>query len=250
MEKIKSEGNSIHSLYDQNGVLQSNTEKVLGITAEYYSNLFQAGETNKRLQKEILSKTKVKINQDQKAFCDKELDLNELEEGMKHLPAGKTPGLDGLPVEFYQKMWPVVKSDFLEMVREVEKQNILSNSQRKGAIRLIFKKEDRSDLKFYRPISLLNVDVKIITKTLALRLGKILPHVISQDQTCIPGRNIATNLHTLNDVIKYANSRNIEAAILFLDQEKAFDRVDHHFLFQTLRHLNFGDYFISWIKIF
>ena len=101
MEKIKSEGNSIHSPYDQNGVSQSNTEKVLGITAEYYSNLFQAGETNKRLQKEILSKTKVKINQDQKAFCDKEFDLNELEEGMKHLPAGKTPGLDGLPVEFY-----------------------------------------------------------------------------------------------------------------------------------------------------
>ena len=69
-------------------------------------------------------------------------------------------------------------------------------------------------------------------------------------KSCIPGRNIAANLHTLNDVIKYANSRNIEAAILFLDQEKAFDRVDHHFLFQTLRHLNFGDYFISWIKIF
>ena len=83
---------------------------------------------------------------------------------MKHLPAGKTPGLHGLPVEFYQKMWLVVKSDFLEMVREVQKQNILSNSRRKGAIRLIFKKEDRSDLKFYRPISLLNVDVKIITK--------------------------------------------------------------------------------------
>ena len=215
-------------------MLQSNTEKVLCITAEYYSNLFQAGETNKRLQKEILSKTKVKINQDQKAFCDKELDLNELEEGMKHLSAGKTPGLDGLPVEFYQKMWPVVKSDFLEMVGEVQKQNILSNSQRKGTIRLIFKKEDQSDLKLYRPISLLNVDVQIITKTLALRLGKILPHVISQDQTFIPGRNIAANLHTLNDVIKYASSRNIEAAILFLDQEKAFDRVDHYLLFQTL----------------
>ena len=103
------------------------------------------------------------------------------------------------------------------MVREMQKQNILSDSQRKGAIWLIFKKEDRSDLKFYRPISLLNVDMKIITKTLALRLGKILPHVISQDQTCIPARNIATNLHTLSDVIKYANSRNIETSILFLD---------------------------------
>ena len=70
------------------------------------------------MQKEIVSKTKVKINQDQKAFCDKELDLNELKEGMKHLSAGKTPGLDGLPVEFYKKMWPVVKSDFLERLEK------------------------------------------------------------------------------------------------------------------------------------
>ena len=90
--------------------------------------------------------------------------MNELEEGLKHLPVSKTPGLDGLPVEFYKKMWPIVKSGFLEMVREVQKQNIISDSQRNGAIKLIFKKEDRSDLKLYRPISLLNVDVKIITK--------------------------------------------------------------------------------------
>ena len=75
--------------------------------------------------------------------------------------------------------------------------------ERRGVIRLIFKKEDRSDLKFYRPISLLNVDVKIITKTLALRLGRMLPSIISNDQTCIPGRNIASNLHTLHDLVKY-----------------------------------------------
>ena len=69
-------------------------------------------------------------------------------------------------------------------------------------------------------LSLLNVDVKIITKTLALRLGTMLSSIISNDQTCIPGRNIASNLHTLHDIVKYANSTNIEAAILFLDQEK------------------------------
>ena len=134
------------------------------------------------------------------------------------------------------------------MVKEVRNTKNLSASQKKGVIRLTFKKEDRSDLKFYRPISLLNVDVKIITKTLALRLGRVLPSIISNDQTCIPGRNIASNLHTLNDIVKYANSKNIEAAIVFLDQEKAFDRVDHQFLMKTLKHLNFGDYFISWIE--
>ena len=88
------------------------------------------------------------------------------------------------------------------MVQEVQNLGVLSDSQRRGEIRLAFKKEDRSDLKFYRPISLLNVDINIITKTLALRLGKILPSVISKGQTGIPGRNIATNLHTLNDKLK------------------------------------------------
>ena len=175
--------------------------------------------------------------------------MTELEEGMKKLPVGKSLGLDGLPVEFYRKMWPNIKLDFLEMVKEVRNTKNLSDSQKKGVIRLIFKKEDRSYLNFYWPISLLNVDVKISTKTLALRLGRIPPSIISNDQACIPGRNMASNLHTLHDIVKYANSNNTEAAILFLDQEKAFDRVDHQFLIKTLKHLNFGDYFISWIEI-
>ena len=146
-------------------------------------------------------------------------------------------------------MWHLIRFDFLEVVSEVYQNEILSNSQRKGMIRLIFKKTDRTDLKYYRPISLLNVGVKIITKTLALRLGNVLPTIVSEDQTCIPGRNIAKNLHTLNDVIRCGNSKNIQAAILFLDQQKAFNRVSHEFLLKTLRHLNFGDYFVSWVQI-
>ena len=84
---------------------------------------------------------------------------------------------------------------------------------------------------------------------LSIRLSKVLPTIINSDQTCAPGRNIALNTYTLNDVIKYANSKNIQAAILFIDQEKAFDRVDHSFLIKTLEHLNFGNSFVTWIKI-
>ena len=51
------------------------------------------------------------------------------------------------------------------------------------------------------------------------------------------------------DIIKYANTKNIPAAILFLDQEKAFDRVDHDFLIKTLNHFNFEEYFTNWVKI-
>ena len=56
-----------------------------------------------------------------------------------------------------------------------------------------------------------------------MRLKKILPSLIDPSKTCVPGRNITKNVHTSQDLIKYANSENISAAILFIDQEKAFD---------------------------
>ena len=132
------------------------------------------------------------------------------------------------------------------MTEEVHQLNLPSA---KWSNKVVFKKEDRLNLKYYRPISMLNVDVKIITKMLAIRLSKVLPTIINSFQACVPGRNIALNTHTLNDVIKYANSKNIQAAILFIDQEKAFDIVDHSFLIKALEHLNSGNSFVTWIKI-
>ena len=124
MEKIKSEGNTIQSLYDKNGIQQCETSEVRKITEDYYSDLFRAGKTNKQYQSEILNKTKVRISQNQQNFCDKDFELTELEEGMKKLPIGRSPGLDGLPVEFYRKMWPNIKLDFLEWSKKCETQRI------------------------------------------------------------------------------------------------------------------------------
>ena len=167
------------------------------------------------MQNQILSKTTAKITNEQKNMCDDMINLNELEYSIQQLPLGKTAGPDGLPVEFYMPFWPIIKLDFLKMTEEVHRLNLLSDSQRNGAIRLVFKKEDRLNLKYYRPISLLNVDVKIIIKMLAIRLSKVLPTIINSDQTCVPGRNIALNTHTLNDVITYANSKKYTSSYSF-----------------------------------
>ena len=114
MEKIKAEGNKIHSLYDKNGILQSKTANVLKIAEDYYSVFFRASETDKRMQNEILSKTKIKINQEQKRLWERNLELLELEQGMDHLPLGKSPGLDCLPVEFYRQLQPIIKLGFFK----------------------------------------------------------------------------------------------------------------------------------------
>ena len=73
-------------------------------------------------------------------------------------------------------------------------------------------------MKNYRPISLLNVDVKVITKALAIRLADGLPD-IHNNQKCIPGRHIVNKIHIVKDLIELINKNENEAVLIFLYQE-------------------------------
>lgn len=83
-------------------------------------------------------------------------------------------------------------------------------------------KSQSNDMKFYSPISLLNIDYKIISKALSLRLSNVLPKIINPDQTfAIKGRSIFNNLHLIRNVIDYIDQKNLEATFICLDQEKS-----------------------------
>ena len=113
----------------------------------------------------------------------------------------------------------------------------------------MYKKGDREDLTNWRPITLLNTDYKIIAKTLANRLKKVLAYCINVDQTCsVPGRSIVDNCALIRASIYYCQASNTEAAVISLDQSKAFDRVDREYLFRVLTRYGFNPSFIQWIK--
>ena len=96
---------------------------------------------------------------------------------------------------------------------------------------LSFKKGDRLDPRNWRLISLLNVDYKLVARVLAGRLLKVIHLVVADDQTCgVPGRYISENVAFLRDVVCYASFSGQPIAILSLDQEKAFNRVDWGFM--------------------
>ena len=91
-------------------------------------------------------------------------------------------------------------------------------------ITLIPKQGDLTKLKYRRPISLLCIDYKILTKILANRLKNILPTIISKEQTCsIPNRTIFNNLFLIREIITLTNKKN-KLYILQVDQEKAFNK--------------------------
>ena len=144
------------------------------------------------------------------------------------------------------------RTSFLGSLEESYNKGELTPSQRQAIIKLLEKKgKDRSLLKNWRPLSLLNVDYKIASKALANRLKKVLPYLISINQYAyVENRNIADALRTISDVLDYTKLVNLPGILLCIDFEKAFDSISWSFLFKVLESFNFGESFKTWIKLF
>ena len=104
-------------------------------------------------------------------------------------------------------------------------------------------------IKNCRPISLINVDIKIASKALAFRMKKVLPSIIHYDQTAyVKGRYIEESVSLIDDLLKFAEEENLDGILFAADIEKAFDSVDHNFIFASLKKFGFGDNFIQWVR--
>ena len=100
------------------------------------------------------------------------------------------------------------------------------------------------------PISLLNVDNKILSWALTNRLSKVLTFIVGEDQTCsVSGRTIFDNLALFRDTLDYINLTDETGILASLDQKKAFDRVDRSFLSIVYQKFGFGPVFLRWISI-
>ena len=111
--------------------------------------------------------------------------------------------------------------------------------------------KDRRFIKNWRPISLINVDVKIASNTIARRLESILPTLVHSNQNgFIKGRSIVDGVRTIEDILEFAKFMDSSGILLAIDFEKAFDSLDHSFLLKILEKFNFGTQFVQWIKTF
>ena len=249
-ELSKGKKKLIRKIIKDDGTICDNNDLISDSFVEFYTSLYKK-EPVSLPPDEYLSKLP-KLNTDNTEYLGGQIDADDIELALKQMVNNKSPGPDGLTKEFYTAFSKELIPILTEVFALIYESGTLCPSQKLSYISLLCKNVNESQFcKNYRPISLLNVDYKIIAKVLSNRLRLCLSDIIHPDQTCsVPGRSIFDNCHLIRDIITDINSNaNNTGILLSTDQEKAFDRVDHSYLLLILRKFGFTDDFIRWISI-
>ena len=153
--------------------------------------------------------------------------------------------------EFYETIWDQLKTPLMESVNQAFHTKILSISQRQIVIKLIEKKDrDKRYIKNWRPISLLNVDTKILSKAISNKLKTVLPTLISSQQTAyVKNRFIGESGRLISDIVEISGCFNITGFLVTMNIEEAFDFLDHSLLISVLKKFRFRKNFITWIEV-
>ena len=207
-------------------------------------------EIDERLNNFINNVPHKKLTNEKAAICEEDINLNEMGEALKQLNNNSAGGNDGITASFYKFFWSLLKKPLLDCYRQAIIREELSCSQRRGLINMFHKgnNKTRDDLGNWRPITLTNVDHKIFTKVLAIRLQKVIKTIINENQSgFIKGRQISTHIRLIDDIIKYANTENLGGVVVSLDYQKAFDTVDKTTVICALKMFGFGHNFIKLI---
>ena len=252
LERERFERNIVSSILNSDDVEVFTREEIERAHVRFYSDLFTDEPIDAFFKQRCLESVEKSLSPPQRASCEGSLSLDELTNSVKSLNTGKSPGSDGLSVEFYLRFWETLGPLLLRVSNQCFSDGELCGSMKGSVTRLIFKKRgDIKHLKNWRPISLLNVDYKIISKAITSRLSKVLEYIVHPDQTCsVPGRSIFSNVTLLHDVLDYIQRTDESAILVSLDQEKAFDRVNRSFLLHLLQVYGFGPEFCRWISTF
>ena len=251
LEKTRQSANCITCLKDADGVSHHSDAETLKIAKSYYEHLYKSNpsqEDDIDLFLESLPEEKI-LNDMQSLQCEGLITFEEYTVALKKMKHNKSPGLDGITTEFYQAFWPLLGNFLVDVYNECYEEGILPDSQRQAVLSLIFKKGNVDDIANYRPISLTNVDYRILAFTLAQRMQKIMSNIISNDQCAyLKGRYMGTNIRLVSDIIDHYDRINEGGFLLMLDFKKEFDSIEWNFLIESLQFFNFGPSFIKWVE--
>ena len=181
---------TINELIDDGGISKIAPIDLTEHVQRFYTKLYSCDQTNPLEQNFFLNNLKAGLSDQQKEHLQNDLSEFEIETAISQMAKGKALGPDGLSVEFYTQCWPIVKHDFVNSRNQMYSTQTIDNRTKSGFITLIHKKGPQTKISNYRPISLLNYDLKIFTKCLTNRLKPFMTNLSHEHQYARPGKQI------------------------------------------------------------
>ena len=161
---------------------------------------------------------------------------------------GRSPGLDGLPYEFYVAVIPLIGDHLVGALNAMLEEGELTASLRQGAVRLLPKVAGAPLASQLRPITLLNCDYKLLTKIMVRRLIQVLPTVLTTSQLCsVKGKSIYDGIMAILSVVEARRRQKRPGFLLNLDFFHAYDRVCMAYVDRVLQAMGFGAIFRGWV---
>ena len=242
---------NVKAIRTREGHLTCNKQEIAHTFHEFFTDLYTESEKpDAGVQAHYLAHVRA-LSDDDRESIDMNIGREELKRACFAMELGKSPGPNGLTVKFFRTFFESLAPFLVLLVNSIlDEESVPSKVQLAYMILLLKDEKNPEDPKNYRPISLLNVEYKLITRSLASKLSLKISSLVNLDQACsVPGRSIIHHNHYIRDLITHADIRNEKAAILSLDQAKAFDRVSHSWLCKVLRACNLPELFVKWVEI-
>ena len=249
---------------------ERDSERMAELAKEYHNSLQTADllpdeeDHNERINL-ILEEIPIQytLSDTDAASMNQPLTETQTERALKLSKNGSATGLDGCPYELWKNLknkydaepnankprFNIVKV-MTTVLDDIQKHGVDSKTDfTLGWICPLYKKRDKTEISNYRPITLLNTDYKILTKALALQLMDHIKQLIHTDQAgFIPKRSIFDHIKLATAIINYAEAKEENGSIIALDQEKAYDKIRHDYLWATLDAFNLPPIFSRTVR--
>ena len=254
LEKSNGKKKCIGKLITQSKSVLQDQQSITNHIVDFYQSLYKSTSPNNQLMDNYIQNTNVKtLDSALSSDIDGDLTPEELDAVLGGLKNNKSPGWDGLSAEFYKEFWDIIRPILFNTYIESIDMDCLSPSQRIGILTLLPKPKTPMELRYiknWRPITLLNVDYKMFTHIIKNRIMKALPSIISDIQSGFQaGKSTSDNLILMCLTLEYFQNYNPDQEGMQIDYEKAFDSVEHNFLFNCMQKFGFGNYIIKLVKV-
>lgn len=238
---------------DKDGKILTNPKDINNSFMEFYADLFKSktSVSSEAIVDFLHSLPLPKLSEADQEMLNANITIQEILDAFNAFPNGKAPGPDGFCIEFYKQYAGKIAPLILRMfVHSFCKQKFPSSLYFANISLLLKKGKDETNVSSYRPIALLNTDLKVFTKILATRFNKCVSTIIHSDQVgFVPNRFSFFNVRRFLNIIYSKQKSHSKLAIIALHAEKAFDQVEWKYILTTIKEFNLGDRFSSWVSM-